>query len=197
MVMSFPNSGNNGRPWARLDARTGIMFLSSADGEKTSCDLKGKVLALDIANATQGWLAVTAAGAAWSPIEDGVWGGAPTEDHKPGVDIDIWCKDFGDVKLRTSRGNSRGWNNFIQAVAEKAGEVGGDSWPTIKITAVKVVKVGQGTSIDVEFLMAPPEKWVKETAIRADDDEAPAPAKPAPAKPKPAPTTVDDLDDDF
>ena len=193
MVMSFPNSGNNGRPWARLDARTGIMFLSSADGEKTPCDLKGKVVALDIANATQGWLAVTAAGAAWTPIDDGVWGTAPSEDHKPGVDIDIWCKDFGDVKLRTSRGNSRGWNGFIQAVAEKAGEVGGDAWPTIKITAVKVVKVGQGSSIDVEFLVAPPEKWVKDSVIRADEPEAET--KPA-AKPKPAPAKIADLDDD-
>jgi len=194
MVISFPNSGNNGRPWARLDARTGIMFLSSADGEKTPCDLKGKVLALDISNATQGWLAVTAAGAAWTPIEGGNWGLGPTEDHKPGVDIDIWCKDFGDVKLRTSRGNSWGWNGFIQAVAEKAGEVGGDSWPTIKITGVKVVKRGQGSSIEVEFLMAPPEKWVKEAVIRADEPEAEG--KPVSAKPKPAPAKIADLDDD-
>ena len=42
-MLSFPQS-SSGRPWARLDARTGLMFISSPEGDKLPVDLKGKAL---------------------------------------------------------------------------------------------------------------------------------------------------------
>lgn len=186
MVMSFPSSGNSGRPWARLDARTGIMFLSSPDGTKVPFDLKGKVLALNIAEAEQGWLHVSAAGVDWRPVHNNVWGDKPTPDHKAGVDLEIYCKDFGPESVRTSRGNSLGWTSFIGDVSNQAADLSGPAWPTIKVTAVKVIKYGQGSSVEIEFIMGPKDKWIAPPAQEAD----PAP-KPAP---KPA-TTVGELDD--
>ena len=103
-MLNFPASTNSSGPWARLDSRTGIMFISTSDGDKEALD-------------------------------------AP---------------------IRTSRGNSRGWNTFINDVknrAEKDGPITADKWPTIRIDAVNVVKVGQGSSVDFSFTLAPRDKW--------------------------------------
>ena len=192
MSLSFPNSGDgNGKPWARLDGRTGIMFVSSPDG-KSPVDLKGKVLSLNLANATQGWLKVETGGTDWQPIVDGQWGNPPSADHKPAVDVDLYCKDasFGDAKVRTARGNSRAWTSFIGQVSEKVGPVEQGAWPTIRIDAVRVVKVGAGSTIAIDFTLAPKEKWVSEASIAGDASQAPEPA-PKPAA-KPAPASMDD-----
>ena len=174
-MLSFPNSGG-GRPWARLDARTGMLLVSGADG-KEAMNLKGKVLSVDIASAEQGWLCVSAAGADWVPITDGAWGNPPTADHKPGVEADLYCKDaaFGDAPIRSARGNSRGWNNWIGEIAKQAGEIPYGKWPTLKVTDVAVVKVGQGSSVNISFTMASVDKWLDgSTAQREADEAAPA-----------------------
>lgn len=184
-MLSFPQS-SSGRPWARLDARTGLMFISSPEGDKLPVDLKGKALGFDIANAKQGWLAVGTAGADWQDLpEGGGWGNPPSADHKPAVDIDIWCNDpaFGDAKLRTSRGNSRAFTQLVQEIAKKVGDVQGGSeaakraLPLIRIDAVRIVKVGQGTSVSFDFTLAQIANWVP----RAGAAEA-APNSAAPAQ---------------
>ena len=193
MALSFPNTGVSTGPWARLDSRTGIFMVSNADGGKTPVDLTGKPISMALGDCEQGWLRVDAAGAEWIPISNGVWGTPPSPEHKPGVDVAIYSKDqFGDAPIRSCRGNSRGWNGFIAAVSETVEAAGGckpEEWVTIKITKITVIKIGQGTSIDVSFVLAPREKWV-------------TPPKIAEAKPKPAPKPVAQAaqvapDDDF
>jgi hypothetical protein len=178
-MLKFPNSNNNSGPWARLDARTGILFISSSDGDKQAVDLKNKVIALDIQNATQGWLAVDAAGADWHPV-NGAWGNPPSENHKPGVDLRIYSATaFGDSPIRAMRGNSRGFTGFISEVEERVlaaldgNQAPAGTWPTIKINAVTVVKAGQGSTISVGFTLAPIDKW-------ASPEGASAPAKAVP-----------------
>lgn len=174
-MLNFPASTNSSGPWARLDSRTGIMFISTSDGDKKALDLKGKVLSLDIAGSTSGWLSVGPNGVDWQPVAES-WGNPPSPDHKVGVELKLYsAKDFGDAPIRTSRGNSRGWNTFINDVknrAEKEGPLPTDKWPTIRIDAVNVVKVGQGSSVDFAFTLAPRDKWV---SPGAGVTEAPAP----------------------
>ena len=183
-MLNFPQQAS-GKPWARLDARTGILFVSSADGEKTPVDMKGKVFGLDIANATQGWLMVGAAGVDWQEV-NGTWGNPPSPDHKPGVDVTIYSKDasFGDAPFRSARGNSRAWTQFVADVAKKAGAIPAGKLATLKVDAVKTIKVGQGTSVQIDFTLAPKEKW-----FSAEEEAAPAPAS--------APASVSDSDDEF
>ena len=161
-MLNFPASTNSSGPWARLDSRTGIMFISTSDGDKQALDLKGKVLSLDIAGSTSGWLSVGPNGVDWQPVAES-WGNPPSADHKVGVELKLYsAKDFGDAPIRTSRGNSRGWNTFINDVknrAEKDGPITADKWPTIRIDAVNLVKVGQGSSVDFSFTLAPRDKW--------------------------------------
>ena len=181
-MLNFPASTNSSGPWARLDSRTGIMFISTSDGDKQALDLKGKVLSLDIAGSTSGWLSVGPTGVDWQPVAE-TWGNPPSADHKVGVELKLYsAKDFGDAPIRTSRGNSRGWNTFVAEVkdrAEKEGPLPLDKWPTIRIDAVNVVKVGVGSSVDLTFTLAPRDKWINPLAVA---NEAPAPkAKSAPA----------------
>ena len=172
-MLSFPNSGG-GRPWARLDARTGMLLVSAPDGGKEAVNLKGKVISVDIANAEQGWLCVSAAGADWQPITGGAWGNPPSAEHKPGVEVDIYSKDaaFGDAPIRSARGNSRGWNTWIGEIAKQAGGIPPGKWPTLKVTDVAVVKVGQGSSVNIGFTMAPIDKWTDGLAAQQEADEA-------------------------
>ena len=184
-MLSFPQS-SSGRPWARLDARTGLMYISSPEGDKLPVDLKGKALGFDIANAKQGWLAVGTAGADWQDLpEGGGWGNPPSADHKPAVDIDIWCNDpaFGDAKLRTSRGNSRAFTQLVQEIAKKVGDVQGGSeaakraLPLIRIDAVRIVKVGQGTSVSFDFTLAQIANWVPRAGAAEVTPNSAAPAQ--------------------
>ena len=186
-MLSFPQS-SSGRPWARLDARTGLMFISSPEGDKLPVDLKGKAIGFDIANAKQGWLAVGTAGADWQDLPDnGGWGNPPSAEHKPAVDIDIWCNDpaFGDAKLRTSRGNSRAFTQLVQEIGKKVSDVAGGAEaakraiPLVRIDAVRIVKVGQGTSVSFDITLAQIANWVPRAGI------AEAPAASA-ASPEPA-----------
>jgi hypothetical protein len=169
-MLNFPQQAS-GKPWARLDARTGILFVSSADGEKSPVDMKGKYFGLDIANAKQGWLMVGTAGVDWQEV-DGAWGNPPSPEHKPGVDVTIYCKDaaFGDAHFRSARGNSRAWTQFVADVAKKAGAIPAGKLATLRVDAVKTIKIGQGTSIQIEFTLAPKEKW-----YAAEEASSPAP----------------------
>jgi hypothetical protein len=169
--MYFPgqSAGSSGKPWARLDARTGLLVISGPDGNKKMVDLSGKVLSLNTLNgATQGWLRVDASGADWQPVPRDQWGVPPSPEHKPGVEVELYCNDpaFGDSPVRVARGNSKGWTSFVAGVVQQAGAVPAGTWPTIKINAVKIVKIGQGSSITVDFAMAPKEKWVKDSDIQ-------------------------------
>ena len=62
MELNFPS--NAGRPYCRLDGRTGAFALSVPDGDPEIVEMKGKLLDLDIAGAEQGWLRLDANGAA-------------------------------------------------------------------------------------------------------------------------------------
>jgi hypothetical protein len=169
LKMYFPgqSSGNSGKPWARLDARTGLLVISGPDGNKKMIDLSGKVISLNTLNATQGWLKVDASGADWQPVPRDQWGVPPSPDHKAGVEVELYCNDpaFGDAPVRVARGNSKGWTAFVGGVVQQAGAVPAGTWPTIKVNAVKVIKIGQGSSITVDFAVAPKEKWAKDADI--------------------------------
>jgi len=161
-MLDFSVTSASTGPWARIDGRTGIMVINGNDGEKTFLDLKGKVLSLDILNSTSGWLFIGPSGADWQPVE-GAWGNPPTGDHRQGVSVKMYsAKDFGDAPIRTGRGNSRAWNSWIAEVKNRAlkdGPLPTDKWVTLRVDAVTPVKLGQGSSIDFAFTLAPRDKW--------------------------------------
>ena len=191
-MLNFPNSGS-GKPYINLDARTGMWKLSQPDGAQM-IDMQGKTLAMDIANAVQGWLHVSAAGADWRPISDGDWGVPPTPDHKPGVQMNAVLAG-GDV--RELRGNSKAIIGFVQSVAQAASDAGAATdgpLPLIRIDKAAVVKIGQGTSVNISFTLAPKEKWVARSALAGAAAGAPFDDTPKAApKAQPKAAVADDL----
>lgn len=196
--MKFPGSDSS-RAWVRMDGRTGLWTMSSADGP-TMVDLKGRKLGVDIARAVQGWLATTPSFDWQELATPDVWGTAPSPDHRAGVKIDLIALDgvFGDAPVREARGNSRAFTTFVAKVFSQVGSADPDGpVPVIKINAVRTIKVGAGTSVEIDFAVGPRESWIARDRLDADGG-APAPA-PAPAA-KPAPKAarpVFDDDDQF
>jgi hypothetical protein len=179
-MLTFPNSGS-GKPYINLDARTGMFKISSPDGAQMK-DMQGQAIGMDIANTTQGWLHVSAGGADWRPITDGQWGMPPSPDHKPGAQLDVVLAG-GDV--RELRGNSKAIIGFVQSVAQAASEAGATTdgpIPLVRIDKVVLVKIGQGTSVNIAFTLAPKEKWIARSTLDGAAAGAPfdEPTKPAP-----------------
>jgi len=165
-MLNFPSSGS-GRPYINLDARTGMWKMSTPEGPQI-VDLTGKKMALDVCHATQGWLHVSSSGADWQPIEPGKWGQSPSPDHKPGVTLTVVIND-NDV--RELRGNSKAITSFISAVAmsaKNAGVTADGRIPVVALEKAKLVKIGQGTSVDVLFKMAPADKWMDRAVLSAE-----------------------------
>ena len=176
--MHFPNSGS-GRPYVRIDGRSGAFALSVTDGgDPEIVEMHDKVLDIDITGAEQGWLRLSTDGADWIPLETmDNWNGTPkpSADHNAGIRIDLMCADWDEPKVRELRGSSRAITGFIARVALAAGDVPVGKAVRVRITGAKVLKFGKGSSVDLGFEIAPRDKWPDVTAFdehRGDDAAA-------------------------
>lgn len=196
--MKFPGSDSS-RAWVRMDGRTGLWTMSSADGP-TMVDLKGRKIGVDIARAVQGWLATTPQ-FDWQELgAPDAWGAAPSADHRPGVKLDLISTDgvFGDDPVREARGNSRAFTTFVAKVHAQVGDADPHGpVPVIKINAIRTIKVGAGTSVEIDFIVGPREQWLDRAKVEAAASGNAAPSSPPPAakpaaRPAPAPVADDD-----
>ena len=173
--MHFPNSGS-GRPYVRIDGRSGAFSVSVPDGDPEIVEMHGKKLDLDLANAEQGWLKISKDGTDWQALETlDDWNGTPkpSADHNPGVCIDVMCADWPEPKVRELRGSSRAITGWIGRIALAAGDVPEGKVIRIRVTDAKVLTFGKGSSVDIGFEIAPQDKWPDAAAFddhRGDDE---------------------------
>jgi len=174
--MHFPNSGS-GRPYVRIDGRSGAFSVSVPDGDPEIVEMHGKKLDLDLANAEQGWLKISKDGTDWQALETlDDWAGTPkpSADHNPGVCIDVMCADWPEPKVRELRGSSRAITGWIGRIALAAGDVPEGKVIRIRVTDAKVLTFGKGSSVDIGFEIAPREMWPDVAAFDAHrGDDAP------------------------
>ncbi len=160
--MIFPNTGT-GRPFVRIDGRSGNFLLSVPDGgDPEIVEMKNRLLDLDLAGAEQGWLRLSTEGADWvalDTIDDWDNPPQPSADHAPGVCIDLMCADWPDPKVRQLRGSSRAITRFIAGVAEAAGDVPDGKAVRIRLNGARVRKFGKGSSAEINFDIAPRDRW--------------------------------------
>ena len=176
--MLFPTNSAQGA-YINLDGKLGTFKLSQADGDATPIDATGLTFGLDIANARQGWLALSKGARDWQPIDaENQWGIKPSDEHKPGVELDIHCHEgaFGDEPVRAFSGASLAVTNFVAAAAKAAGDLSSvaDTIPTLRVNAVHIKQLGKGSSVNVDFTMLPREKWMRRDAppaVNAADEE--------------------------
>ena len=174
--MQFPNTGS-GRPYCRIDGRSGAFALSVQDGDPEIVEMHGKLLDLDIAGAEQGWLRLSTDGADWAPLEtldDWLSTPKPSADHNPGVRVDLMCDAWPEPKVRELRGSSRAITGWIARVALAAGDVPASKAVRVRLNGVKMLKFGKGSSVDIGFEIAPRDKWPDVAAFDAHrGDDAP------------------------
>ncbi len=175
--MYFPNSGS-GRPFVRIDGRSGAFSLSVPEGgDPEIVEMRDKLLDLDIAGALQGWLKISTGGSDWAPLaarDD--WAGTPrpSADHAPGVKIDLMCDAWTEPKVRELRGSSRAIIGFITRVADAAVTVPTGKAVRVRVDVARVVNIGKGTSVDIGFEIAPTDRWPDVAAFDAHrGDDAP------------------------
>lgn len=174
--MHFPNSGS-GRPYVRLDARTGMFKASTLDGDPVLVNMSGEVLDLDIENAQQGWLKVDQQGADFVPLTDrDDWNTTPrpSDEYAPAVSLDVMSEVWDAPAVRQFRGSSRAVTTFIAGVANAVGEIPKGKAVRVRIKSVRQIKVGRGTSIDIDFKIAPQDKWPDLAKFDGGGGEPPA-----------------------
>jgi hypothetical protein len=171
--MKFPSTTVAG-PWVRIDGRSGQFIVSTPEGETDYVDPKDKVIGVDLQNARQGWLHIDQGIFDWAPLEnEDDWGTPPSEHHKPGVQCNLVGTNgiFGDSPVRSCTASTKAWTTFIGSVHEKcANDLSPDTIPTIKITAVRPVKIGKGNSINIAFDVAPTNRWIKRADLPTGDE---------------------------
>jgi len=197
-MLEFPNSGG-GRSFVRYDGRNGAFLLSSPDGEAPEVfPMRDKILVADIKRAEQGWLKFKD-GVDWQPLDAAnAWGGPPSRDHNAAVQVDVYCAAWPDPQIRQLRGSSKALIGFVKRLDAAAAGAPDDKAVTVRIGAARITKIGQGTSAEASFEVAPPAKWLDrsifdETEDNEEDDDARVVdfAPPAPAK-----SAWDDLEDE-
>ena len=180
--MYFPSNGS-GKPYCRIDGRSGTFALSTAEGDPEVVEMRGQLLDVDMSRARQGWLAFSAAGADFVALETrDAWSGTPkpSPDHAPAVELDVSSPGWPEPRVRQLRASSRCVTSFVARIAEAAGEVPEDRAVRVRITGATVVKFGKGSSADITFNVAPREKWPPRDVFDAEPVAAEAP-KAAPA----------------
>ena len=180
--MFFPNSGG-GRPFVRIDGRSGGFGLSMPDGgDLEIVEMRGKLLDLDITGAGQGWLKISTDGTDWQALEtldDWIGTPRPSGDHNPGVRVDLMCDAWAEPKVRELRGSSRAIIGFIVRIAEAAGAVPEGKAVRVRVTGARVKTIGKGTSAEIGFEIAPKDKWPDVAAFDEHRDAPEPTAAPA------------------
>ncbi len=195
--MHFPRPKGDGRPWIGLDAQAGVFRISTPEGEQEVIDAKNLKFGLDLHNAQQGWLALGKGFRDWLPLSaEDEWGEPPSTEHRPGIELDLICRDkvFGDAQVRVFNGASLAVTNFIGAVAEAVnGNLDdAEAIPTIRIKDIKKRIIGKGSSVTIDFDVAPPDKWMRRKDVMPDAAETPTTDAATKSAVSPPTTTEDD-----
>lgn len=167
----------SGGAYVRLNASAGAFSISVGEGETAVVDLSGKIIALDLKHARQGWLHVGTAGVNWVDLkEPDVWEDRPSKEHKPGADLGFYSDSFpADPKTRDFRTNSQAGLVFVRHAIETLGigdtnELPEESIPTFKIEKIVKRKAGSQITTDITLKAAPRDKWVKRDTFEAGRD---------------------------
>ena len=171
-MLNFSKSGG-GRPFVRLDGRNGLFYLSSPEGTDPELFvMKDQILVVDIKRATQGWLKLQG-GCDWAPLEDPTdWGRQPSPDHAQAVAVDFFCAAWPEPQIRQFRGSSKAVTGFVARLNEAAADAPDTTAIAVKIGGTRITKIGQGTSAEVAFDVAPLGKWPDRSIFdEVDDDE--------------------------
>jgi hypothetical protein len=154
------------------------------------------VIGVDLKNATQGWLALGVGMRDWHPITpiDG-WGERPSEDHKQGIEVNLIChgEAFGDEPVRVLSGNSKAVTNWMSLLIAEVGDLDeADTIPMIRIENLEKKSLGKGSTVAVNYKLAPRDKWMRRADLDASDEAPTVSEADTAAEPEIATAAADD-----
>lgn len=190
MPISLSSGGGSGKPWIRYSPQANA-WMHAADGGAEEFQPVGAAMIVDIERLTLGWLTLGDGVRDWQPWPSPTQRTAkPSDEAKAGFTVNVFApKLLGDQVFEWSS-NATASTRFIEALfAQAEDNFGKGQVPVVTITGSKVLKIGKGTTREIEFKIA---KWVPRPA-ELDGDAEPAPAPAAkPAAKKAAPALADD-----
>lgn len=192
--------GGDIRPYVRWKVSNDEWSYSSQDG-MVDFDMKGQTVVVDLQSLTFGWLKIDQGRewqewpSLWEALPDPNPPAAVVKDWRHGFATDIFNpKLFGDEPVREFSTNSVGALQFMQNLFNECERSHHDDFmagkvPKVKITDLKPVKRGRGTSRDIIFeiveMIDRPDGFQRMTVAITDPRRA-AQAQPAPtAAPQP------------
>lgn len=205
--------GGDIRPYVRWKVSNDEWSYSSQDG-MVDFEMKGQSIVVDMQSLTFGWLKIDQGRewqewpSLWEPLPDPNPPTAVVKDWRHGFATDIFNpKLFGDESVREFSTNSVGALQFMQNLFNECERDHKDAFmagkvPKVKITELKPVKRGRGTSRDIIFeiveMVDRPDGFQRPTVAIEDPrrQAAPAPVMQSAPQPKapeaPAPAQSDE-----
>lgn len=164
---------NTGMPFIRYISNEDLWLHSTESGELTEIEMKDGALPapilFDMENIKMGWLKLAQGERDWQPFPSiDKPTEKPNDDYKQGFSVKTYStKLFGDEPVREFCASGKGVTMFIQRLYNEAEpEFGKGKVPAIKIKKTPSIKIGKGTSRNVQYEIV---KWVDRPAEMLED----------------------------
>lgn len=177
MPISLGNSGS-GRPFIRFSPQANA-WLKSGDGGATEFDPRGSGMLIDVEQAVFGWLTLGEGVREWEPWPSiNARTKSPGGEAKVGFMVQVYAPKLLGEEVHDFSANATASTRFFEALYNQCEkEFGKGKVPLVQITGSKILKIGKGTTREVEFNIA---KWVDRPQALADiATEEPPETKPA------------------
>lgn len=192
---------NTGMPFIRYISNEDLWLHSTESGEMSEIDMKDGALPapiiFDMENIEMGWLMLAVGQRDWKPFPSiNVPTEKPSDEYKQGFSVKTYStKLFGDEPLREFCASGAGIMMFIQRLYNECEpEFGKGKVPAVKILKTPSIKLGKGTSRNVQYEIV---KWVDRPAeMLADAPSVESTEQQSPAEAAPAAKSDDVFDDD-
>jgi hypothetical protein len=182
MPISF-NSGGSGLPYIRFSPSVNA-WTFKADGGALEFDPTKGPIAFDVERMTMGWLTIGEGSRDWQPWTSfSARTKSPGGEARPGFLMHCYApKLFGSEQVYEFSSNATASTRFAEMLfnlTEK--EHGKGKVPLVQITGAKAIKIGKGTTREIQFEVA---RWIDrpakldEVATAAVEEEAPVSAAP-------------------
>lgn len=174
MPISLGNG--SGRPFIRYSPQVNA-WLKSGENGATEFDPKSSGMLIDVERGTLGWLTLGEGVREWQP-----WPAmtertkSPGGEAKVGFMVSVYAPKLLGDEVHDFSANATASTRFFEALynmAEK--EFGQGKVPLVQVTGSKMLKIGKGTTREIEFTIT---KWVDrpEALANVSGDGAGAPA---------------------
>ena len=153
MPISLGNNGS-GRPFIRFSPQANA-WVKSGDNGAVEFDPRTSGMLIDVARAQLGWLTLGEGVREWAP-----WPSITSPTKKPageakmGFMVSVYAPKLLGDQVHDFSANATASTRFFEAIyntVEAAEELDKGGVPLVQITGSKVLKIGKGTTREIEF----------------------------------------------